>query len=191
MEKGAVPVLIARRAVAAAGLEEQIEVRAGDGLAALKAGEARVIVIAGMGGETIASILENNTAVAKAADLLVIQPMTRVACARRWLVDHGWRIEREALVAEKKRLYQVIAAAPGKGRDLNWLEEEMGPLLLAQGHPLLHELAGLLAARYEKELAGISRSKANELDGRRKELAGRIAQLKTLLQRLEGRCKIP
>lgn len=51
------PVQAARRTVEAAGLNDKIDVRLGDGLEPIRPDEAEDIVIAGMGGETIAAIL--------------------------------------------------------------------------------------------------------------------------------------
>ena len=52
------PAEAARKTIRAAGLSETIEVRLGDGLTTVAAGEAGDIAIAGMGGETIAAILD-------------------------------------------------------------------------------------------------------------------------------------
>lgn len=183
VEKKAGPAAAARRAVAAAGLDDRIEVRVGDGLATLSAGEAQVIVIAGLGGENMAAILEAGAAVARDAGRLVLQPMNRAAFTRRWLAGNGWRIDAEALVAERKRLYQVIAAVPGEGQGLSWLEEEAGPVLLSRGHPLLGRLLESIAARYRGELEGISYSARGATAARREELAERLAEIRRVITR--------
>ena len=182
VEKASGPAAAARRTVAAAGLGDRIEVRLGRGLEPLTAGEAGAIVIAGMGGETIAGILSAGMTVARAAGVLVVQPMTRVAFLRRWLARNGWRITAEALVAEKRRLYQVVAAAPGVGRELGWLEEELGPVLLPSGHPLLGTLAKKVAAHYKKEFTGLSGARGGEAAARRAELARRLEELRAYLK---------
>lgn len=182
VEKSPGPAAAARRAVAAAGLEDRIEVRVGDGLDVVAAGEAEVVVIAGLGGETVAAILAKGSAAARAANLAVLQPMSRAAYLRRWLVENGWRIEAEALAAEKGRLYQVLAVAPGKGQQLTWLEEEVGPRILAGGHPLLEGMLSTLLRRYKRELAGVLRSPGAKLKARKKDLEKRLGQLEALLR---------
>ncbi|MEW6183022.1 MAG: class I SAM-dependent methyltransferase [Bacillota bacterium] len=184
VEKKAGPAAAARRAVAAAGLEERIEVRTGDGLAALSAGEVQVIVIAGLGGETIAAILEAGAATARDAGWLVLQPMNRAAFVRRWLAANGWRIEAEELVEERKRLYQAIAAAPGGGRELSRLEEEAGPVLLSRGHPLLGRLLESIEARYRYELEGLYHSVREETEARKEELLERLAEIRRVTARI-------
>ncbi|MEW6770272.1 MAG: class I SAM-dependent methyltransferase [Bacillota bacterium] len=184
VEKAVGPAAAARRAVAAAGLEDRIEVRRGEGLGPLAAGEAGAIVLAGMGGQTIADILAAGTAVARAAGLIVVQPMNRIAFLRRWLVQNGWVIRAEALAAEKGRLYQVVAAAPGSSRkQLNWLEEELGPCLLASRPPFFKELVGKVLRRYEQEFTGLAGAREGGAADRRAELAQRLEELRGLLKR--------
>lgn len=52
------PAEAARKSIRAAGLTDMVEVRIGDGLTPVAAGEVDDIAVAGMGGETIAGILE-------------------------------------------------------------------------------------------------------------------------------------
>ena len=54
---GAPPLDHARRTAGLYGVSERIDFRLGDGLAVVEPGEAEVIVIAGMGGDTITEIL--------------------------------------------------------------------------------------------------------------------------------------
>ena len=84
------PLEAARRHVAAAGLEDRISLRLGDGLAPVFPGEADDIVIAGMGGETIAAILAAADWLADARLRLVLQPMSRAEETRRWLLKNGF-----------------------------------------------------------------------------------------------------
>lgn len=103
------PAAAARRSVEAAGLEERIDVRVGDGLAPLCPGEADDIVIAGMGGETIASILEAAPWTKDGRYRLILQPMTRHECLRRFLLTGGFDILSEQIVQEGRRRYLVLA----------------------------------------------------------------------------------
>ncbi len=104
------PVDAARRTVTEAGLTDKIDVRLGDGLAVLRPEEAQEIVIAGMGGETVAAILEAAEWIRDARYHLILQPMTRAEDLRRWLLTHGFSIPREHAVREGRRWYLVIEA---------------------------------------------------------------------------------
>ncbi len=106
------PAASARRTVQEAGLERCIEVRVGDGLSVLSPDEATDIVIAGMGGETIAEILSAAPWLKDGKDRrLVLQPMTKTVELREWLYHNGFTIEEEHLIRDGRHLYCVMAAS--------------------------------------------------------------------------------
>lgn len=90
-----------------------IDFRLGNGLEGIAPEEADVIVIAGMGGENIASILEAAPWTADGAHTLLLAPHTKAEVLRRFLMDHGYAIRREALVEDRGTLYPVMEAAAG------------------------------------------------------------------------------
>ncbi len=104
------PLDAAHHTVIAAGLGDSISLRLGDGLAPITADEVDDIVIAGMGGETIAAILAAAAWVKDARYRLVLQPMTRAEDLRRWLLYNGFTVIAERLVRDKHHLYPVMAA---------------------------------------------------------------------------------
>ena len=65
----------ARKAARAYKLEDRMEMRVGNGLLALSENEVEVAIIAGMGGELIAQILEEGKEVARPMKALLLQPM--------------------------------------------------------------------------------------------------------------------
>ena len=107
------PAAAARRSVEAAGLEERIDVRVGDGLAPLCPGEADDIVIAGMGGETIAEILAAAPWTRERDVPLVLQPMSSMDDLRLWLERHGYAIVKEDLAREGDVLYTALLVRAG------------------------------------------------------------------------------
>lgn len=104
------PLRAAERTIQKAGLEERIEVRLGDGLSPVGADEADDIVIAGMGGETIAAILAAADWVRSGRYNWVLQPMSRPEELRRWLLTNGFTIAGERIVRDASRRYTVIQA---------------------------------------------------------------------------------
>lgn len=190
VEKAPGPLDAARRAVAESGLGGLIEVRAGDGLAPLRPGEARVLVLAGMGGRTISAILDAAPAVVRAAQTLVLQPQEPVAPARRWLLQNGWCLADENLVEEAGRLYPVIRAVKEEpkpagqtgpaGKQVDDLLLEIGPVLVARKHPLLGRYLAGMVHRYEQVLIGLNRSDREALDERRAVVQGRLKKMKEL-----------
>ena len=107
---GAGPLDAARRTVTENGLTSEIALRLGDGLATVSAGEVEDIAIAGMGGETIAAILEAAPWVQNEGVRLILQPMTRAEDLRRWLLTHGFSVLEEHLIIDGRHLYPVLAA---------------------------------------------------------------------------------
>ena len=69
------------------------------------------LVIAGMGGETIVSILEAKCPPENAK--LVLQPMTEEQTLREYLYTHGYKITDETAVSEPRHVYTVISAESG------------------------------------------------------------------------------
>lgn len=107
---GAGPLDAARRTVTENGLTSEIALRLGDGLSTVSADEVDDIAIAGMGGETIAAILEAVTYVKDRRLRLILQPMTRAEDLRRWLLHNGFSILEEHLIIDGRHLYPVMAA---------------------------------------------------------------------------------
>lgn len=105
------PVAAATRTVAEADLADKINIRLGSGLDTVKPDEVDDIVIAGMGGETIATILNDAPWVKSERYRLVLQPMTRAEKLRRYLWENGFDILTEAVVQDGKHWYTVIHAA--------------------------------------------------------------------------------
>lgn len=109
------PLAKAKQNMEESSVDESLySIRLGGGLATLQPGEAASIVIAGMGGELIASILEEFPEKTASAELLILQPRTRSGELRSWLWSNGYAIKGEYLVRERGRICEVITAARGK-----------------------------------------------------------------------------
>ena len=96
------------------GVAERIDFRLGPGLDTVAPEEADTVVIAGMGGETIAAILAAAPWTADGRHRLLLQPMTRAWELRAFLADNGYAITREALVRDRGTLYPVMEAGAGE-----------------------------------------------------------------------------
>ena len=136
----------ARKAARAYKLEDRMEMRVGNGLLALSENEVEVAIIAGMGGELIAQILEEGKEVARPMKALLLQPMQHAARLRYYLRGHGWRIEDEAICVEGRRVFEWMRVSRGEvdnyPRGLDSLEDgpnvidEMGPILFKRRNPI-------------------------------------------------------
>ena len=96
------------------GVAERMEFRLCNGLSAVGAEKVDTVVIAGMGGETIAVILADAPWTRDGKHTLLLQPMTRAEELRTFLAGHGYRILREQLVLDRGTIYPVMEAAGGE-----------------------------------------------------------------------------
>lgn len=81
-----------------------------DGLSGLEVYNPKTIIVFGMGGELIVSILEAAPWIKNEGVRLILQPMTHPEKVRKALPDMGFSVTGEALCAEGDRLYQIICA---------------------------------------------------------------------------------
>lgn len=107
------PADACRRNVTKYGLCDKIEVRCGNGISVLKKGECDCIIIAGMGGELISSIISDNIDIAKSSKEIIMQPMTSEETLREFLCLNGFVITNEVLAKEDEKIYVIIKAEKG------------------------------------------------------------------------------
>ena len=88
------------------------DLRLGDGLAALAESEVDTVIIAGMGGETIISILEADPGKALSFGKYILQPRTKTGALELWLAGSGWRVLEKTAADERGRLCDIIVCAP-------------------------------------------------------------------------------
>ena len=91
-------------------LMERVSIRGEDGLNALH-GKPEAVVIAGMGGRTIARILSQNVPLQGAR--LIISANQEIPMAREAVVNRGYRILREMVVKANGHFHLVMSAVPG------------------------------------------------------------------------------
>jgi len=94
-------------------LSEQCDFRLGSGLKVLNENEADSIIIAGMGGDLIADILNTSKNISQSTKELILQPMTAIDKLRRYLYGNGFIIIDENIVKEYHHYYFIIKAVPG------------------------------------------------------------------------------
>lgn len=161
---GAGPLDRARRTAARWGLEAKMDLRLGDGCSVLRPGEADVIVIAGMGGDNIAGILEAAPWTREGV-LLLLQPMSRAELLRPWLPEHGYGILAERLVQDRGVIYPILTAR-GQAAPAISGADAWGGLLLAED-PLWGLYLEERILRLRKAAAGLSKARDPALAGRR------------------------
>lgn len=129
------PLLQARKNIDAFNMGDKVETRLSDGFAQIAEGEAECAIIAGMGGETIAEILENE----KGCKYFVLQMQTAHKHLREYLCTHGYVIEKEAVCREGNKMYTALLATRGNSPKLTDVQKEIGPCLIESTPPLFYD----------------------------------------------------
>ena len=102
------PLSRGRTTVDNAGMQSQIELRLSNGLQKISADEVDDIVIAGMGGELIAKILEECSFSKNSSKNFILQPMTKSELLIEWLCKNGFEIIKQDCCIASKKCYTVL-----------------------------------------------------------------------------------
>lgn len=95
------------------GLADEVQTRIGDGLDPIADREADVVVIAGMGGDLIARILERARKQGKSFGRFVLSPNTHAERVREQLQRMGHTVVHDGTVGCAGKNYTVIATREG------------------------------------------------------------------------------
>ncbi len=144
-------------------IDQMVFVRS-DGLTDISPQEVDTIVMAGMGGETIAHILEHAPWVHDPKYTLLLQPMSKGKELRQFLMEKGYEVEREKLVEEPPFLYHVLLArGGGKPQRQGDLALYYGSQALwASGDPLLQRYWERTIKKLNRAIEGLQKSKRPE-----------------------------
>lgn len=164
------PLERARLTAAKYGLAERMSFRLCNGLTGVGPDEAQVIVIAGMGGETIADILSAAPWTREADKLLLLQPMSAQPELRRWLWEKGYTIQREVLSREGETLYVTFQVGAGEMAPLTPGELWAGRQHAGEDAPLRGLYLKRLLARTGRALEGLRQSARSSDSGRLQEM---------------------
>lgn len=171
---GAAPLEHARRTAALHDVTERIEFRLCDGLNGVSHNEVDCIVIAGMGGDNIVSILEA-APWTKDNVFLLLQPMSKAEVLRRWLPDNGYQVFAERLVADKGVIYPILSVRGGQMPSVT--EAQFWGGFLLDRDPLQVRYLDERILRLRRAASGLEKAKDSALQERRNELCGIITAL--------------
>lgn len=160
------------------GNEKKIISVLGDGLKPIEE-EFDGVVIAGMGGELIKNILEESKE--KIEDkILILQPMTGRVELRKYLSENGFMIEKEAIVKDKDKFYEIIKAVPGNGYK-STSEFYFGNNLVEDCDPILIDYVENYLEKTERYLEKAKSSKTKKGKGQQEDLKREIKIFKGVL----------
>lgn len=171
------PYQSAVKNVEAHGLEEKIQVRLANGLAAFEEEDrVSVITIAGMGGRLIARILEEGLGKLANVERLLLQPNNREDDLRIWLQDHGFQIVAESILEEAGKFYEILVVEAGQMK-LSASDVRFGPFLSKEVSPVFVQKWQKEAEKLEFALGQIPEKNLEE----RQVLVDKIQAIKEVL----------
>ena len=142
------PFNSAKSTVEAYHLSNRIDVRLGNGLEVLGDDtDIKQVVIAGMGGSLIKTILDEGKSKLSSVQRIIAQPNVDERNVRRWLLKEGFIVIDETIMEENGHRYEIIVADK-KGTDelidpytKKQLERQLlfGPILLKNKTGIFHE----------------------------------------------------
>lgn len=160
------PIEAAKSNIETYTLSEVIETRLGNGLEPIIEGEADVIVIAGMGGILIKDIIKQELNTAKAAKVLILQPMNALEILREWLNENGFYILDEEMINEGEKIYDVFSVKwTGDVPQNDKFNNYIGSKLIEKNDPLLYRYIEKWSNQLKKAVQEMEESdeKVNEI----------------------------
>ncbi|NLM04269.1 MAG: SAM-dependent methyltransferase [Clostridiales bacterium] len=123
------PLKIAKENIEYYKLIDKIELRLGNGLEILKPGEVDTVIIAGVGGRLITKILDKDKNITNSIENFILQPMRGQREVRKYLLNNNFTIQKDVLVKENQRIYEIIVAKRGKQEITDKIYYEIGLFL--------------------------------------------------------------
>lgn len=179
------PYQRARGQVEKAKLQDQIEIRRGDGLTPILPGEVDLITIAGMGGALISHILTAGNEKLYGVNHLILQPNIDAETLRRFGYYNGWILNNEEIVEEGGEFYEILLFEPGEGRspyqknpnpvEAQWL---FGPYLLQRRGEVFMKKWNKEKEKIEKILRSLDRGKSHSVQKKKEEFLTQLNWIK-------------
>lgn len=121
------------------------------------------MVCAGMGADTMISILTAAPWLKDEKYRLVLQCQSKTPMLRRWLQEQGWSIRRETLAKDGKFVYSVMEVIFASSEEPALWEHYISKALLKDGGPLLPEYYDRIRQGLRLNVEGMRRSGSKEL----------------------------
>lgn len=171
------PLSAARRNAEKYGISGKMRFYLCDGLRGVPR-EYSALVCAGMGADTIASILSAAPWLRSGSYTLILQCQSKCPQLRRYLSDSGYTIRRETLARDGKFLYPVMEVVYAPAPALTDAECWLSPALLASGSPLLWDYVNRILKSQRRTVAGLTPSGGERLA----EISALLNQVEQLVQ---------
>lgn len=178
------PLNKAKLNVSLEGLSNKIELRLGGGLTPVKENEVNGVLIAGMGGNLIRDILENDIKKVKNMDYLVLQPAQNPEVLREYLYISDYEIIDEDVCFDEVKYYEVfkVKYKENNSTKLENIFYEVSPMLLNKKSDVFKDYLYEKIDKYKKVKSFIKDNTEHALS-RKKELDSKIEIIENLLKK--------
>lgn len=156
------PLLSAVRNAEKYGVRDKMEFYISDGVRSIPR-DFDTVVCAGMGADTMMSILSAAPWLKSGRYRLILQCQSKRPELRQWLYDTGYRIRRETLAKDGKFVYSIMEVIYDPGEGPTPAQTHISPQLLADRHPLLPEYYERVRSGVELTISGLRRSGDDQL----------------------------
>lgn len=147
------PLQRARENARRFGLTQGISFHLCDGVRGLPR-DFDVLVMAGLGAETMVQVLKGGPWLKTGSYRLVLQCQSSQNELRQYLSESGWRVSREIPVRDGKFLYTVLEAVPGM-EPLTPAQHFVSPALLWCQSPMVKEYVAFCRETVRKVVLGL------------------------------------
>ncbi|MCE5221858.1 MAG: class I SAM-dependent methyltransferase [Clostridium sp.] len=165
------------------GVLDKIDLRLGGGLSPLNNREANAVIIAGMGGNLIRDILENDLNKVKSLEYLILQPAQNPEVLRKYLYNNNYEIIDEDICLDENKYYEIFKVKYKTG-DYILLEDifyEISPTMINKKSPLLKSYIESKIEKNKKVMEFIKDNTEHAIE-RKNELKEKNQKLEKLLK---------
>ena len=156
------PLMSAIRNAERFGFREKMEFYLSDGVGNIPR-DFDTMVCAGMGADTMISILNAAPWLKDGKHRLVLQCQSKIPELRKYLSQEGWHIRRENLVKDGRFLYPVMEVTWEPAEPLTPAQCYLTPALAESGSPLLREYRERILHSLGLTASGLARSADSRL----------------------------
>jgi len=175
------PFESAQKQVISEGLQDNIDVRFGNGLEVISDRDnVQTVTIAGMGGPLIASILESGKEKLSKVDTLILQPNIHAKAIREWAIQEQWMIEDEVILEEHDKIYEILVLKKGIMK-LSEKELLVGPILSKEKSPVYQKKWTNELNEWQRIVNQLNTIIGTDILQKKAELEGKIALVKETL----------
>ncbi len=157
------PLASARRNAAKFGVSDKMTFHMSSGVRHIPH-DFDTLVCAGLGGDTMMSILSDAPWLRDPRYRLILQCQSKRPELRKYLYRHGFTIRRETLAKDGKFLYPVMEVVYAPPEEPTPAQYYITPALLSSGSPLLPEFLDHVLSGLEKTVQGLTHTGGADLE---------------------------